>query len=405
MRTVSLRESVLQQIKRVLGEMDTLDSAEFPYEDTKEALQVIRTFFEDHQTVVTETTDSAALEAACIAAFTGIRDLLPILGFILRSTNVRNAFEVWGPLRRLSSRIMNNETPLLLSSEWELSPYTFIGCSHLPGFVLIGLPSTESANPFLLPLTGHELGHTVWAEFRLGEFFGPVLRQSILAEITANWQEYKKVFPGESAVDMWDIWAPAGEWAVRQAEESFCDFLGLRVFGQSYLHASAYLLAPHRKGTRSYEYPNKRDRSAAMVAAATAYGIEIPDKYLSLFADLDGPPEGWEKTRFLLSLADSARKTTTTALITKATEITDAAGVGLPSTTAQTECIRAFQLMAPAEKVGCIGSIVNAGWQAMLSEGFFSNPQHEVEKQGHLTQLILKSVEILEIEHRLAGTP
>jgi hypothetical protein len=300
----------------------------------------------------------------------------------------------------LSTRILGDETRLLVSSEWDFSPYTLIGCTHLPGFVLIGLPATESANPFLLPLAGHELGHTVWAEFDLEAEIDSVLRQKILAEIAARADRYAQLFPGESAVDMWDTWAPGARWATRQAEETFCDCLGLRIFGQAYLHASAYLLAPHRKGTRAYEYPNKCDRCAALVEAAGTYGIDVPDGFAGLFSDLDGPPEGWEKTGFLLEVADSARKSMVGKLAGRAAEIAGAAGVGLPSEERIDDCVRAFRLMAPAEDIGCMGSVVNAGWQALLTDGFFSNPRHEAAKRAHLTELILKSIEILEVEFR-----
>ena len=101
----------------------------------------------------------------------GLRALfiyLPLSGFILRSTNNRNAFEVHGPLLRLAGSILEPgvikkdfKTRLLLSSEWDYSPLLAL-YPALPDFVLIGLPAPESANPLLLPLAGHELGHLVW---------------------------------------------------------------------------------------------------------------------------------------------------------------------------------------------------------------------------------------------------
>ena len=41
--------------------------------------------------------------------------------------------------------------------------------NNLPGFVFIGLPAPESANPFLIPLGGHELGHSAWTQFVIND--------------------------------------------------------------------------------------------------------------------------------------------------------------------------------------------------------------------------------------------
>ena len=58
----------------------------------------------------------------------------------------------------------NRETRLILSSEWDYSPFMYDQITDLPSFVFIGLPACESANPLLLPLAGHELGHSVWVK-------------------------------------------------------------------------------------------------------------------------------------------------------------------------------------------------------------------------------------------------
>ena len=44
------------------------------------------------------------------------------------------------------------------------------------------------------------------------------------------------------------FWEQAVAWCLRQAEESFCDFIGVRLFHLSYLDAFAYLLSPGTVG-------------------------------------------------------------------------------------------------------------------------------------------------------------
>ncbi len=411
MRTFSLLESVRYQVLRVQRQIKTLEASEFPYDHSQDALVEVRQIFDDHADVLdslTPSDDKAVVEFHCVATFKNIRDLLPILGFILRSTNVRNAFEVWGPLWRLSCQVMKKETKLLLSSEWEYSPYTFVGYDQLPGFVLIGLPATESANPLLMPLAGHELGHSVWGDFNLKGTFSPAVQKHILDAIISKWKEYEKLFPGYSEQDIqvgslgWQTWESAAAWAIRQAEECFCDFMGLRLFGEAFLHSTAYLLAPYRTGPRSYEYPNKVDRAKALVQAAGSYGFTVPDDFEGTFSDLSEPPHEWEEIRFLLSLADTARREICAELITQADEIVTAAGVGGRKAVKIEGCRKAFRSMVPFENSGGLVNILNAGWEALLADKFFPDEEQDKQREGFLEELVLKSIEILEVESRLA---
>lgn len=101
----------------------------------------------------------AVKKAACAHANFMIKQFLPILGFILRSTNVRNAFELADPITRLSKQLLNTDLTFVLSSEWEFSPLTYtLSFEELPDVVFLGLPSFESANALVVPLAGHELG-------------------------------------------------------------------------------------------------------------------------------------------------------------------------------------------------------------------------------------------------------
>lgn len=162
--SVLLREYSVSRLKGVLEEIGRLKESEFPYQHSQDALDRIEKLFISHKTRLESLAPDkkpAIVQQFCSAALTDLFKYLSFLGFILRSTNVRNAFEVYGPLLRLSRKVLGLDTKQILSSEWEYSPFTYRPIAELPGFVLIGFPAPESSNPLLIPLAGHELGHTI----------------------------------------------------------------------------------------------------------------------------------------------------------------------------------------------------------------------------------------------------
>jgi hypothetical protein len=251
------------------------------------------------------------IRAACTGALNGIIHYLPLLGFLLRSTNVRNGFEIYAPLLSLARQLLGKEIKLVISSEWDYSPFTYTSIPYLPGFVLIGLPAPESANPLLVPLAGHELGHSIWSVRKLRAKYLRIAEKYVLAEIDRNWGAYSNIFSNvEKAkleTDMFarQTWSLAHEWALRQAEETFCDYCGIAIFRESFLHSFAYLIAPSFGGSRSCVYPDLRRRIENILSAAKAFGIPEVTGYADLF-DNDTQSDLGMQDRFLLSLADAA---------------------------------------------------------------------------------------------------
>lgn len=407
--------SVRAQVEAVLAEIERLKGSEFPYLHSEEALNELYDLFSNHLSNLSyESKDQPTVDLACNAAFASVRDSLDILGFILRSTNVRNAFEVYGPLLRLARKILGSETKLLISSEWYFSPFTYIGYQALPGFVLIGLPATESSNPFLVPLAGHELGHSVWNEFHYGARIRQSIEDKILDEINKRWSEYSAIHPeymdkqSDLNADFWmqQTWKPAWAWAMRQSEELFCDFIGLRIFGEAYLYAFAYLLAPWKKGERQCDYPNMLARANALAEAAKAYGLKPPEDYIRMFQDLDEPQEVQKQTRFLLSIADSARKEVCNDLASKANEVVTTHGIPHRNVDEVNRCNKAFNLMVPvqhtSQSIEGLANILNAAWKAWETSDFFGVREYDERKQANLKELVLKSIEVFEIESKIA---
>lgn len=143
------------------------------------------------------------------------------------------------------------------------------------------MPAPESSNPLLLPLAGHELGHSIWQHENLEATYGKKIETGILDELTGKrWKDYSLLYPQYTREDVkgqdWVAkltWRPAYTWALLQIEETFCDFMGLRMFAEAYLYAFAYLLSPllfpGTSGQRSLRYPNIKRRVSQLIYAAS----------------------------------------------------------------------------------------------------------------------------------------
>ncbi len=186
---------------------------------------------------------------------------------------------MYGPILRLARRIIGSNTKLLLSSEWSFSPFTYPPLDLLPNFVLIGIPASESENPLVLPLAGHELGHTLWGTNKLGRTFEAQVEDEMLTVLAGRLPELLVIAPHtvkesdtktdlEQNIFVKKYIASSVQWALRQVQEYFCDAVGLFLFDEAFLHAHSYLLAPRVAAPRSLEYPSNASRVNALVQAA-----------------------------------------------------------------------------------------------------------------------------------------
>ncbi len=389
-----------QRIKTVLKEIGELADSDFPYSHSRDALALLESLFQVRLTALDNLDENNAefAETACSESLLQVFKYLPLLGFILRSTNVRNSFEIYGPLLRLACQVLGLDTKLLLSSEWDYSPHVYRPLRSLPNFVLIGLPASESENPLLVPLSGHELGHTTWQRRKLRVAFDETIRQKIEELAKDQKSKYQELFDSGDPGDLFaqQNLAPAHSWAIRQVEESFCDFLGVRIFAESYLFAFAYLLSPGG-GMRSPLYPSLKDRAVNLVKVSEKLEFEPPSGFSEWFPVEDQPTVN-EKESFLLELADSAYASVVEELIKKANEIANSAGVPMRSDKKIATVMEAFELLTPASGIGDLTNILNAAWQVFDKQDMW---QEVVEDRVEtLTELVLKSIEILEFEER-----
>lgn len=384
-----------------------LKESEFPYDAPRHALDILDQRFKHHEEILKRldptSSDRGVVMTRCADASLDIAVYLPLLGFFLRSTNVRNAFEVYGPLRRIATQLIGGNTQLVLSSEWDYSPFTYTRIGLLPDFVLIGFPTTESDNPHIMPLAGHELGHTLWTMRELGNYILPRLKTTIVNELRSNWAKYEEFFPGTQPTQLstdlvaMAIWSDALDWSLRQAEEAFCDFVGLKIFGTAYLEAFSFLIAP-RLGQRRLEvYPSMQDRVAYMCEAAQVFDVVVPADYAERF-EPDSVPKWTQAAKFRLNLADIGCRNVASRLIEKANSEVTSKGFQKPmSATSAVQVAKSATLeqqvarlcnVVPIENAGSLSDIVNSGWTILNDPEFWAKLDHIPDRNKTLAKNI-----------------
>lgn len=420
----SLLDLARHRINSALDEVHHLQQGEFPYDESKAALLKLAELFESDIQRLGKCNphgDPAVIQRVCSDSLDNLFRYLPILGFILRSTNVRNAFEVYGPLRRLIRQILGFyakpgqlQAQLVLSSEWEYSPYTYPTdiIPDLPDFVFIGLPAQESSNPLLLPIAGHEIGHSLWSCLRLDSSYSPEVEREIPQAFTRRKSEFNQAFPLHAkskedpgtSVLVADSRDKAKVWTLDQAQESYCDFIALRIFGISYLYAFRYLLAPGA-GARHTSYPNMEQRARHLAVAAAQYGINLTDYGQPYEADFqDQPlPSLSDADTFILSVADEVHEHIIQRLIQQANDDIAQVGINVPSPKNALSISQKFLRIIPADKCQSLADLLNGGWLAYMNDNrWATTPEIHKDRNAILFDLILKSVEVFEIEQIVA---
>ena len=400
-----------QRLSAAIKEIERLKQSEFPYAHPREALELLEKRFRGHQSLI-EKSPPLLLATACKNSLRDLFLYLPFLGFLLRSTNVRNSFEAYDPLLGLARTLLGEDTKLIISSEWEFSPYTYKPIPGLKDFVLIGLPATESSNPMLLPSAGHELGHSVWDSKGFSSVLEDKIKRAVLEEVRERrWNEYEGIYPHTKKDELNDLfakhtWAPAVDWALLQSEEMFCDFFGLRLFAESYLHAFAYLVSPGRSGTRSLRYPNTQKRVRHFLAAANALGVVAPAGYVDQFEDEAEPND--PRLMFLVSVADTVSGNLLQELIALVEQVSTEIVLPTRSSSNVAKISQLFQSqVVPAKEAYPLTDLLNACWVSALQEDLWKDRQQILpeDRERILKDLVLKSIEVAEINEKWRQAP
>ena len=274
---------------------------------------------------------------------------------------------------------------------------------ELPNVVLIGLPASESANALIIPAAGHECGHSVWVKEAVETKIQTDVQDNIIRFLKDNWSEYTSYFPQIPKDKLDDLigrptWAKCYDWSIRQIEEMFCDFIGLILFGQSYLHAFAYLLAPALGGQRHPHYPNISDRVQHLTWAAGKTKVHVPEQYKDRFAK-EEEPKLTNADNFLLKASDRVTAIMIQPLWKIGRTYCKNAGLDLPSSEEIERISQDFKLLVPSSGAPEFVDIINAGWRCYLDDTFWEDVKIESSKRRMLlNELILKTVDVLEFE-------
>ena len=403
-----------KKLGAIVAQIEQLLLSDFPHPASENALKLLLDFFRRQITRLANASngDPRIVKRVCITVNERILQFLPILGFLLRSTNVRNNFEAYDAFVQLSESLIGPHAQVVLSSEWDYSPLTYpMNVSVLPDFVLLGMPASESTNALILPLAGHELGHSVWQNDRVDHLFRANIQNEVRVYIKANWHDFTQAYQEHTHLTPTDhelsnnlflvnIIAEIVQLCLCQVEETFCDAIGIRLFAESYAHAFHYLLAPSLGGYRSLEYP----RLAVRAEFIALYGdVNLPQQgfsnYPAEFDDLQ--PSLTPREEFVSRAADKICRDLACAVFAEAKRIVeDKAPLFLPSNAAAQEILEMFEKAIPARTPRSLADIVNAGWAYVRLHGS-TFTEDERPLCDWVSELILKSIEVLEFRRRI----
>jgi hypothetical protein len=405
-----------QKLINVGRTIENLLEGDFPLNSGKTALQRLARVFEELGRKLDRAKklndDSSEKQIAALINVKTI-EVLPILGFILRSTNVRNAFELLDPLQIIANSILQGNAQLLLSSEWDYVPFAYPqSLEDLKSFVLIGMPASETSNALLVPLAGHELGHAVWRNRGLGGGAHATLQYKCedLFKAQKNMEDFCKYFPEYKPNDivgkeiLLESIAGAVEDAVFQAEELFCDMFAYSLFGPSYVHAFTYILAPGSGRMSGTKYPSHKTRISVLKKIAEAEGDSVPDIDALRFSD--EAPRSNPRERFLLRMTETSVAEVTDGLWNLVKDLITAGKVTRPNNALTNKHLKEFRLGIPASAPKSLGDIINAGWmlyRELQSDGITKDVM--VRQVSDLNEMILKTVEVLEFRRRVESGP
>lgn len=392
------------KVSLFITEIKEILSDDFPYDDSKNAAHILLSRAEKLSSRIDQfpklkgdTRNSIALDAYKLISRSS-----STLGIIARSGTNRNAFEMYEPFRELASQFFNTDSvSLILSSEWNFVPFTFpMNLEELPRFIVIGLPASESDNILMFPTAGHELGHSIWRQSGHIQTLSRPLRIAIEKAIERDKSLLTDTFPntkkkefdsdlfGKQLRDHFSnvVFAQTS----RQLEEIFCDFVGIGIFGKSYLHAFEYIISPGMPNRSTGQYPDVRDRADIINREAHKKGCGLPGYETSFTAAKNLDPTLMLRA---VTLSDNLRGLFLDEISRLADQVLTKAKVPLPQQKDIDRTKEFFLRGVPVGNESNIGTLVSAAWETILGSEK-EKIEGAIEKTiRHVTDLVLKSVE------------
>jgi len=410
----ALIESTLRKLEGALDRAEGFLSSRPAQEDSRAAAeQLIHLLMTQRDEIaalapLVEVGDREVIATRCDVALAKLVRWTPLLGLIHRSKSSANPFEMYGPLLALARQVIAPHIRLVVSSEWDFSPFTMPHGTALDGFVFVGMPAIVPDKSLVMPLAGHEFGHSIWLVRNAEDALQPIVFQAVwdrlrarVADVIAALSPYGiRDEAGLQTLEGLRAWRRAYLWALQQAQELFCDLCGLRLFGAAYAHAFAYLLAPGLVDHRIPSYPHPRSRADVLVQAAARWDVPMPGYFLDAFTT-KGPIES-SPGALLGEIADSAALDLVDKLIGEVEAHALERGVALPRAAAIDGVRADFALVVPSDRAATLPEILCAGWQVRTDAGIWASLPH-IRAEGHrvLDDLILKSAQMIEYHQRI----
>lgn len=394
--------SARRRVRAFLDQIASLEASDFPHVDGREALTLLKEEFRIRQLSLDRIPDSvsdAVVDQVCTDTSVFLSLYTDVLGFILRSTNVRNAFEVHFPLKRLIGRTLGAGTKLIMSSEWNFVPFTWpMNLPLLSEFVLVGGPAPESGNVLIIPLAGHEIGHSAWRQSAIAPKVRDRLLEAIDVAMEFNAEIRDRVLHDLDRVGHDVSWLKHAcfESAIKQLEETFCDMFALYVFGPAFAFAFEYFLAPGST-FRSVTYPSSRGRVDYLLNGIETLGLKVEAGLYASWQD-SAPRAGMPGD--ILIFADEAVSKVFPIVRDLAFETLRISNVPMCNTETIRRVRDALERGVPDGLGATLAEIVTAGWLHLRSKGGLSRDS-EQDELVTLNELMLKSVEVSEFRLRV----
>jgi hypothetical protein len=416
-QTSILIELTRHKLDAALRSIELVISKNHPFTEGPDALQGIKRHLVELRNRILRTGQSEALvKQACKVAIEQLAEIVPLVGFIDRSTDVSGPVEFHKPFSRVVRKLVGPNVKLILSSMWNFSPYTIAYPEDVPkyveNFVYVSFSFSEADNAFLTPLAAHELGHNLWNRDKVKlSLKGPV-GEEIHRLINAK-NLNRQVYAAGQAIGLDDLfgqmsWQPVSDWAIKQLEESFCDFVALYLFGPSYIYAFAHYLSPGLNASEP-RYPQAHERFSSLLQLASEEGWKLEEAFsVGLFDVSNRPIDAGSNSsmEIMLEMADQVRKKLVPKVAGIARSIVEGGGL-LFGESGIDELSKQLSQGIPCSGAGSVMSLINAGWVVFI-EKFFKNSGQEFwglpleEFPRILNEILLKSLEIHEIEARLS---
>jgi hypothetical protein len=415
---MGLRDSLAYaelRTRLAIRQIQDIRHGDHTHDHVHQILDEISDYLRENHDELIRATSSGVTEICRSRAAALIVDLdtyLPLLGFILRSSNVRNAFEVFDPLIAICGVLLGSDARLIYSSEWDYSPFTrTFTFPKLHNVVVVGLPAHESGNALIVPVVGHELGHAKWAQSDMKSQVSAEIEKAVIDYFMLHLDE---VVGKKRADDIRTQTQPeaalalfipevghAQYFAKLQCEEIFCDITGVRIFGASYLRAFAYLIFPSPKQheRQSFEYPSNRARVHCMKQAANYFNTAVASDFGEDFEDTL-PKHLVGARRHMVLAADEATDKLLPKLLRDVDDLISDAAIPRIDQAAVERLLECFKRGRPGDGIFLLPDIIEAAWQT--HETNLSGPSKDLLKSADaLNEIVFKTVEVAEFYKRV----